>query len=310
MTLLTEVMERPLDPGYRDAADRKAAAGYAPPRAGRRLLTMLIAVVLGAATTSAAVYLRAPEPAVLAARTLLEDQIKDRTGTAATLRGQNQELSDQIAALQASALSAKDPGLLAELEHDTVAAGASTVVGPGLRITLSDAPADASGEVDADNRVQDVDLQIVVNALWSAGAEAVAINGQRLTSLTAIRSAGSAILVDLVPLTGPYVVEAVGDRVDMQTRFARTPAAPRLAWLRTTWGIGAAVASRKSLTLPGSGAVTLRYAEAIPASGPTAKTNPSSGAPTASAPGVASSDTVSGATPDPGAPTGTEGGTK
>lgn len=310
MTLLTEVMERPLDPGYRDAADRKAAAGYEPPRAGRRVLIVLLAVALGAATTTAAVYLRAPEPAVLAARTLLEHQIKDRTATAADLRDQNQKLSEQIAALQATALAAEDPGLLAVLKRDSVAAGASAVEGPGLRITLSDAPADASGTVEADNRVQDVDLQIVVNALWSSGAEAIAINGQRLTTLTAIRSAGSAILVDLVPLSGPYVVEAVGDPVLMQTRFARTPASPRLAWLRTTWGIGAEVSSRKELSLPGSGSVTLRYAETTQASGPTARATATSSVPTGSTSGVASSDSVSGATPDPGASAGPEGGTK
>ena len=96
--------------------------------------------------------------------------------------------------------------------RDELAAGTGAVGGPGLRVTVEDAPVTRADPeaADPDLRVQDVDLQVVVNGLWAAGAEAVAVNGQRLTALTAIRTAGSAILVDLAPLSSPYVVEAVG----------------------------------------------------------------------------------------------------
>mgnify|MGYP006206322601 CR=1 FL=1 len=53
-------------------------------------------------------------------------------------------------------------------------------------------------------------LQDIANALWSAGAEAVAINGQRLTATSTIRAAGGAILVGFRPVTGPYEVSAIG----------------------------------------------------------------------------------------------------
>ncbi|MGO1341870.1 MAG: DUF881 domain-containing protein, partial [Cellulosimicrobium funkei] len=66
------------------------------------------------------------------------------------------------------------------------------------------------------------DLQRVVNALWAGGAEAVAINDQRLTGLSAIRSAGDAVLVDLQPLVGPYRVEAIGDPDAMRTSLLRS----------------------------------------------------------------------------------------
>src|SRR5690606_12738671 len=85
--------------------------------------------------------------------------------------------------------------------------------------------------------VQDLDLQVVATALWSAGAEAVAINGHRLTTLSAIRSAGRAILVDLAPLARPYTIEAVGDPQGLQAGLARTTGGAHLAGLRSTFGI-------------------------------------------------------------------------
>ncbi len=288
MSLLTEVMRHPLDPGYAEASARKAAPGYRRPPRARRVIVLVTAVGLGAATAVAVVSLRAPEPAVLAARTLLEKQITDRTAQAAALRASNQALNDEVAGLQAQALAAQDPALIARLKSGDVAAGVTAVTGPGLRVSLADAPADASGNVAADSMVQDADLQSVVNSLWASGAEAIAVNGQRLTSLTAIRSAGSAILVDLVPLSGPYTVDAIGDPDRMQTRFARTPAASQLAYLRSTWGISTDVAVKTSLRLPGAGAISLRYASPLD---PTATSVPSAAATTASHVGVASSDT-------------------
>ena len=63
------------------------------------------------------------------------------------------------------------------------------------------------------------DLQIIVNGLWGAGAEAIAINGQRLSSTAAIRFAGQAIIVDFRPLARPYVITALGDPQGMQQIF-------------------------------------------------------------------------------------------
>lgn len=297
MSILTEVMRHPLDPGYAEAAVHRSTSGYRRPALARRIAVLVLAVALGAATTAAAVSLRAPEPAVLAARTLLEKQITERTSQAAALRASNQALSDEVVKLQAEALAAQDPALIARLKSGEVASGASGVTGPGLRVSLADAPANAAGDVPADNMVQDADLQTVVNALWASGAEAIAINGQRLTSLTAIRSAGSAILVDLVPLTGPYTVDAIGDPTTMQTRFARTPAASQLAYLRTTWGISTNVAVVKSLTLPGAGALTVRYATPLD---PTATTTSSTAGGTATAGSVASSDSETATQGPPG----------
>ena len=99
--------------------------------------------------------------------------------------------------------------------------------GPGFTLTLDDAPgsgADEESETAADEasqgRVIAKDLQFVTNALWESGAEAISINGKRLTSTSSIRFAGSAIIVDYRPLTRPYVITALGDPQRFPAAFA------------------------------------------------------------------------------------------
>ena len=266
MSLLNDVARMPLEPAYRTVADQRAREGRRRSTVRHRTMSALLAVALGLATTSAALALRAPQPAVLAARAILEKQIGERTAAVDRLRMQNAATAQQIAALQATVLAARDSPLVDQLAADALISGASALTGPGLRITLSDAP-DVGGVVDPDRRVQDVDLQILVNGLWAAGAEAIAVNDHRLTTTTAIRSAGSAILVDLNPLVGPYVVDAIGGAADLQTRLARLSAGQHLATLRTTYSIGVDVSAKKSLELPAASLPDLSYA-GVPAGVP------------------------------------------
>ncbi|HEX7806030.1 MAG TPA: DUF881 domain-containing protein [Cellulomonas sp.] len=278
MSLLNDVARMPLEPAYRTVADQRAREGRRRVTVRHRTLSAILAVALGLATTSAALALRAPQPAVLAARAIIEKQIGERTAAVDQLRLQNAETAQKIAALQATVLASRDSPLVDQLAADSLLSGSSAVTGPGLRITLTDAP-DVGGVVDPDRRVQDVDLQILVNGLWSAGAEAIAVNNHRLTTTTAIRSAGSAILVDLNPLVGPYVVEAIGDGTDLQTRLARVSAGQHLATLRATYSIGVDVSSKSSLQLPAASLPELRYA-AVPAGVPLISGSPGPGTPT------------------------------
>ena len=124
-----------------------------------------------------------------------------------------------------------------------------------------DAPPDTTGQVSPENRVQDIDVQIVVNGLFASGAEAIAVNGQRLTALSAIRNVSIAILVDDVPLSSPYRIEAIGDPRSLQTSFARTTAADHLTLLGSTYDIGVATSTADDLTLAGAGSTRLRYAQ-------------------------------------------------
>ncbi len=263
MTLINEVYRRPLEPGYQEAAARRAA-GAGPGRSVRgTVVLLLLAVVLGAFATTSAMALRRPVPAVIEARQLLEAQIRERTSHAEELRTANAALSAQIVRLQQEAASTDDPELFAELQRDAVAAGLVPVTGPGLRVVLTDGdPAENAAADDGSALVLDIDLQVLVNGLWAAGAEAVAVNGERLTSTTSIRSAGAAVLVDSTALSSPYTVEAIGDAAGMQTALARTSAGQHMASL-AQYGISVRMTSQRQLDLPGRGQPNLRSAQVL-----------------------------------------------
>jgi len=264
MTLLNEFYRRPLDPGYAEAAARRVAGSE--PRRTRRSTAGLVALAvgLGLGATAATLALRQPASSVLEARELLESQIEQRSAEADAIQADITTMTDEIATLQEELLGDEGQPVRDQIDADAVQAGVVPVTGRGLRLVLTDAPSDDPDVVDPSLRVQDVDLQVVVNGLWAAGAEAIAVNGQRLTATTAIRSAGDAVLVDLVALSSPYTVEAVGDPVGMQTELARASAGQHLATLRTNWGIGVQLTSQSRLELPGTGLATM-YAARVPA---------------------------------------------
>lgn len=114
-------------------------------------------------------------------------------------------------------------GLLKNFEEARMQAGLLGMKGPGVEITMDDSQ--RSRPTDADPYfyiVHDVDLQALVNELWSAGAEAVCINDQRIVNRSSIRCAGPAILVNTVRLSPPYVVRGIGPAADID-RGLRMP---------------------------------------------------------------------------------------
>lgn len=265
MTLLREVTERPLDPGYALMAQRRTEAGETTSRRGTSssLGLLLVAVLLGASTTVAVLDLRAPQPLLTKGRTVLIEQIQERSAEVESLSRRSAELSAEVDGLQGAALL---PSALVEInELDRWINGAVPVRGPGMVVRLTDGAGGGlvePGDAPAESRVRDADVQFVVNELWAAGAEAIAVNDQRLTSLSAIRNAGDAILVDLQPLNGPvYTVEAVGDPEDMQVEFARSAGLGFLQLLSAEYGIEHEVTASEGMYLPGAGAPTLRYAQ-------------------------------------------------
>ena len=270
MTLLREVTERPLDPGYAQMAQRRAREGQTTARRGvpSLVVMVLVAILLGAATTVAVRDLRAPQPLVAKGRTVLMEQIQDRSAEVERLSQRAAVLDSEVDGLQGGGVL---PSALLEInELDRRVSGAVPVQGPGMVVRLTDASGGGlvePGDAPADSRVRDADVQFVVNELWAAGAEAVAVNDERLTALSAIRNAGDAILVDLQPLNGPtYTIEALGDPQDMQVEFARSAGLGFLQLLSAEYDIENEVTTSEGMYLPGAGSPTLRYAH-IPRSG-------------------------------------------
>lgn len=265
MGLLNEIVRRPVEPEYAEAAARAARDGGPEPterRGGTVVATLAVTVLLGLGLSAAAVTLRTPDQSVLDGRRLLEEEVTSRSARANELEEQIADLNAEIAALQQTALAQDGSNILDVLTRYQAAAGGTVVTGPGLLVVLHDAPEaqeDPDG-ADHDSFVQDLDLQILTNGLWSAGAEAVAINGHRLTASSAIRSAGQAILVDLEPMIGPYRVEAIGSPADLQTGLATSAAGRHLALLRDTYGIVTEAAVRDDLLLAAATGTVLRHA--------------------------------------------------
>ncbi len=133
-----------------------------------------------------------------------------------------------------------------QLETLQMSTGTAPVSGPGVRITVDDAP---SGS--ASGQIRDTDLQLLANGLWEAGAEAVAVGGQRLTTRSAIRTAGQAITVNYRSLSPPYVVTAIGDPDTLPAELLETSAGQAFTDLRANFGVVFELETQESLTLPG-----------------------------------------------------------
>jgi len=262
MSLLVDVSATALDPAYAEAAARRGA--QRPPRNPVALAVggLLAAVILVVAAVQAHVH----APSDVRSREALVHQVEQQSRAVRALADAVTRLRAETSALRDQSLQGSSSGaaLAARLRGAEVVAGTLAVVGPGLRVTLDDA---AKGGADR-NRVQDRDLQAVVNALWAAGAEAVAVNGQRLTAQSAIRQAGDAVLVDFTPLDPPYAVDAVGDAVALETSFATSPAAGRMRSYVQLYGLGFSYARHRVLRLPAAAEEPLRYARPVATSSP------------------------------------------
>ncbi|MGC0342316.1 DUF881 domain-containing protein [Streptomyces sp. SLBN-8D4] len=270
MSLLTNVMDHSLDDGYAEAAARKKAAGDGGlPKTLRARMGLALGLVLAAlVVTVGAAQARVAAPVVAKEREELIDRIDRETGTADKLEKSVDQLRDDVTTRQREAL--KHTGDSGQADLVGILSGAVEVHGPGVKLVVNDAkeattggdgnPRETSGFSDT-GRVRDRDMQRVVNGLWESGAEAISINGQRLTALSAIRAAGDAILVDNKPLVPPYTVLAVGDGQRLSTRFQDSADGLYLHALQENYGIRTAISAEDDLRLPAAPSVIVRTAE-------------------------------------------------
>jgi uncharacterized protein YlxW (UPF0749 family) len=287
---LTELFRNPLDPGYADAAERRAREGELPP--GRRRVRggvfAVTLVALGFLLVVAYQQTVADEPAASSARKTLVTQVQNRRAETTGLQDQADRLRSDVAALRERELGGAAVAQINELE---ATAGLAPVRGSGARITIKDGPTPVdpvTGQQDTQALVKDTDLQLACNALWSEGAEAIAINGQRLTATSTIRQAGEAILVDFRPVTTPYEVVAIGP--DSLARNFRDGYAGRFfKELSARYGMAFDASVAKNVTLDAATDLNLRVAQ--PSTPPPA---PSSGSPSPARPASPKSTTSEG----------------
>lgn len=272
MPLLERIVRQSLDEDYEVVARRKAAdaaarrrwrrlrrqgrtpaahevvrpAKVVPPGRPRRVAAVVVAV-FGLLVATAAVQTSRNAPEASAGRAGLISQVQDRRVQVARLQAKLVRLraatTGQRAALAQA--TADEQVLTARIERLEVRAGFTAVTGPGVRISVDDAPGG-----DVTQVVRDSDLAILVDGLWNAGAEAISVNGKRLTALTAFRNVGPAIHIGITPLVPPYNILVVGDRDTLAARLLDTTHGQEWYALKDSLGFVYTIEPADSLSLP------------------------------------------------------------
>lgn len=209
-------------------------------------------------------------------RTPLVEAVHDLQAQQEKLKLQILDLRAQIQVLEATGQggAAVTKDLNDQLAQARIDAGLVALTGPGLVIQLSDS--NASLPIDANGRdylVSGKDVETVVDELWLAGAEGVAVNGERVTVATAIVDIGGSVLVNSAYIAAPYQVAAIGPST-MYERLTSSPGFVDFVRARAeVFGIGVGYATPAEVDLPAyAGILNLRYghvaASAIPTEAP------------------------------------------
>jgi len=179
------------------------------------------------------------------------------------LQADIQRLTDQAALRYGEVAQAQAGG-----EQGLLSAGLTPITGSGLEIVLDDAPRPPGGGLPAGATGDDVvihqsDVQAVVNALWAAGADGVAIMGQRLIATSAVRCVGNTLLLQGRTYSPPFVVTAIGDAGAMQDQLAASSGVALLQQAVDDFGLTFQVRRARSVDLPAyDGSFDMQYADA------------------------------------------------
>jgi uncharacterized protein YlxW (UPF0749 family) len=265
-SLLESMGRDPLDPGYVEAAKRKAAlgaaAGTGSGRSGRAWAIAAVAAacaVVGLLFGVSASTTETNQPRTEKARSGLLEDIDRAEQRQSQLASSAADLAEQLRATQSELGGAGPLQTVAALE---MAGQITPVTGPGLRLVINEAPAGSTANASGGGVIQDRDVQLLVNDLWAAGAEAVAIGGVRVQPRSAIRQAGGAILVDNRPVFWPITIEAIGDPAGLQVKSVGAPGFGRFSTFAQLYGIEFDVSAQQTMTLPGGSGTDLLFASA------------------------------------------------
>jgi uncharacterized protein YlxW (UPF0749 family) len=261
LPLLTLITQQSFDEDYEQVAERRRVQGRPAERSPGRSHRMaaVVVAVFGILVATAAVQTSRNAGLNTQSRETLVSQITQRTHTVSRLqdqivglRARNVGLSDRLAA----ATRTGDAAAVRLRTLETVT-GYGAVTGAGVKIVVDDAP-----NGDPTQLVRDEDLATLTDGLWNAGAEAIAINGQRLTALSAIRNVGITIHVNSRPVSPPYTVRAIGDEQTLQARLLETTHGQKFYSLVDQLGFRFSMQNEDSLSLPAATLRVLRSAVA------------------------------------------------
>jgi uncharacterized protein YlxW (UPF0749 family) len=181
----------------------------------------------------------------------------------ADLQEQVDRLTEQTATRDGAVAAAQSSG-----DAGALSAALVPLTGPGVVITLDDAPARPDGSLPVDARPDDLvihqsDVQAVVNAVWAAASDGVAIMDQRLTATSAVRCVGNTLLLQGRTYSPPFVVSAIGDAAAIRAQLAVSPQVAVFQQAVEDFGLTFSVRERPEVTVPAyDGPLDLQYAAA------------------------------------------------
>ena len=223
-----------MDEDYAYVAKQRAAAGESREQSRGVHWTSVIAVgVLGLLAAIVAVQTDRQAEVDQLGRAALIEQIEFRRDQLNTRQDQIGELtrSNQATISRTAQSGEQLDTLRASASRLEVQTGFSAVHGEGVRIKVDNRPG-----VEVDSEIRDVDLAILVDGLWQAGAEAIAINDQRINVLGGIRNTSRAIHVNGMPVIAPYVISVIGDNQTLQARLLQSSQGQE--WFALVNGLG------------------------------------------------------------------------
>lgn len=217
-SLLLDLTTITVDPAYVEASARRAVRGESPTTLRRSKAAAALMAVISLLAVVAFRHTRAGAPEAARVRGGLLARVQQLTDQTDADDSRLERLRREVGADRDRALAAAgtDGDLTLQLRSVELAAAATPATGPGVTVRIAEA---AIADAVTGARVQDRDLQRAANIAWSAGAEAMAINGQRIGPLTAIRQAGDAILVDYRPVTSPYDIAVIGNQGALENAY-------------------------------------------------------------------------------------------
>ncbi len=186
----------------------------------------------------------------------LVDLVREAQQSVDRLTAERDALAGQIDATHGKSTDAALAAMEARTDELAAAAGLGPVRGPGLVVTLTDAQRDADGRFPRDASPDDLvvhqqDIQAVLNALWSAGAEAVQMQEQRLIATSAPRCVGNTLLLNGRTYSPPYRITAIGDGAAMQAALAAAPLVTLYKQYVVRFGLGYTEQVSDDLQIPG-----------------------------------------------------------
>lgn len=181
-----------------------------------------------------------------------------------TRQAQVSTLDNEVSTLDAQVQSFSSTPQSGTPDEDAFTARSTRpVTGPGVQITLSDAPPGQipAGATPNDLVIHQQDIDNTMNALWAGGAEAMTVQGVRVTSRTVIRCIGNVILVDGTSFSPPYVIQAIGDPETLRATVTANPRMVNFQVYVTKYGLGWDLQTKSSLSFPpATTSLTANYA--------------------------------------------------